>query len=143
MTIEEAVQLVIQAGAIGHDGEALVLDMGEPVKIADVARRLCANHVPEIPIVFTGLRPGEKMHEELFADGEASYQSNHELIRYVRVPDLDPTFVRDVDAKVSGKDMASLLEFLARTMTVVLGDDPVPSDVFEAPRVDRVADGAL
>ena len=143
MTIEEAVQLVIQAGAIGHDGEALVLDMGEPVKISDVARRLCANHVPEIPIVFTGLRPGEKMHEELFADGEASHQSDHELIRYVRVPDLDPTFVRDVDAKVSGKDMASLLEFLARTMTVALGDDPVPSDVFEAPRVDRVADGAL
>lgn len=143
MTIEEAVQLVIQAGAIGHDGEALVLDMGEPVKIADVARRLCANHVPEIPIVFTGLRPGEKMHEELFADGEASYQSNHELIRYVRVPDLDPTFVRDVDAKVSGKDMASLLEFLARTMTVVLGDEPASSGVSEAPRVDRVVDGAL
>ena len=51
--------------------------------------------------------------------------------------------MRDVDAKVSGKDMASLLEFLARTMTVALGDEPVPSDVFEAPRVDRVADGAL
>ena len=50
MTIEEAVQLVIQAGAIGHDGEALVLDMGDPVKIADVARRLAAHHSPEIQI---------------------------------------------------------------------------------------------
>jgi FlaA1/EpsC-like NDP-sugar epimerase len=122
MTIEEAVQLVIQAGAIGHDGEALVLDMGEPVRIADVARRLCADHTPEIPIVFTGLRPGEKMHEELFADGEEAHQADHELIRYVRVPDLDPALVRDVDATVPAKDMASLLEFLARTMTVALGD---------------------
>ena len=143
MTIEEAVQLVIQAGAIGHDGEALVLDMGEPVKIADVARRLAAHHSPEIEIVFTGLRPGEKLHEELFADGEESHQADHELIRYVRVPDLDPTMVRDVDPTVSGADMASLLEFLARTMTVALGDEPLPAAFEAAPVTPErvVADG--
>ncbi|MFM7061232.1 MAG: polysaccharide biosynthesis protein [Actinomycetes bacterium] len=144
MTIEEAVQLVIQAGAIGHDGEALVLDMGEPVKIADVARRLAANHSPEIPIVFTGLRPGEKLHEELFADGEESHQADHELIRYVRVPDLDPTLVRDVDPTVSGADMSSLLEFLARTMTIALGDEKLPTGFEGAPVTPEpvVADGA-
>ena len=70
MTVEEAVQLVIQAGAIGRDGEALVLDMGEPVRIADVARRLAASRSPELAIVYTGLRPGEKLHEVLFCDSE-------------------------------------------------------------------------
>ena len=66
MTVEEAVQLVIQAGAIGGAGEALVLDMGEPVRIDDVARRLIAQTRPTpIEIVYTGLRPGEKLHEVL------------------------------------------------------------------------------
>ena len=71
MTVQEAVQLVIQAAAIGRDGEALVLDMGEPVRIADVARQL-VEQAPGAPveIVYTGLRPGEKLHEELFGDGE-------------------------------------------------------------------------
>jgi len=120
-----------------------VLDMGEPVKIADVARRLAAHHSPEIEIVFTGLRPGEKLHEELFADGEESHQADRELIRYVRVPDLDPTLVRDVDPTVSGADMASLLEFLARTMTVALGDEPLPAAFEAAPVTPErvVADG--
>ena len=65
MTVEEAVQLVIQAGAIGESGEALVLDMGEPVRIADVARRLADEADRPIEIVYTGLRPGEKLHEVL------------------------------------------------------------------------------
>ena len=65
MTVEEAVQLVIQAGAIGESGEALVLDMGEPVRIADVARRLADQADRPIEIVYTGLRPGEKLHEVL------------------------------------------------------------------------------
>ena len=90
MTIEEAVQLVIQAGAIGSDGHALVLDMGEPVRIYDVARQLASSVTPELPIVFTGLRPGEKLHEDLFCDREESSQSAHELIRCVDVPALDP-----------------------------------------------------
>ena len=72
MTIEEAVQLVIQAGAIGSDGHALVLDMGDPVRIYDVARQLASSVSPELPIVFTGLRPGEKLHEDLFCDRETS-----------------------------------------------------------------------
>ena len=74
---------------------------------------------------------------------QPEHQADHELIRYVRVPDLDPTLVRDVDPTVSGADMASLLEFLARTMTVALGDEPLPT-AFEAAPVTParvVADG--
>jgi FlaA1/EpsC-like NDP-sugar epimerase len=97
MTIEEAVQLVIQAGAIGSDGQALVLDMGEPVKIHDVARQLAASCTPEVPIEFTGLRPGEKLHEALFCSHEQPQPSRHELILSVDVAPFDPEFVRDAD----------------------------------------------
>ena len=88
MTVEEAVQLVIQAGAIGRDGEVLVLDMGEPVRIDDVARRLVAQSERPIEIVYTGLRPGEKLHEVLFGDGEVDDRPRHPLISHVAVPPL-------------------------------------------------------
>ena len=68
MTIPEAARLVLQAAAIGESGQVLVLDMGEPMKIADLARdliRMAGHTLQEIPIVFTGLRPGEKLYEEL------------------------------------------------------------------------------
>ncbi len=73
MTIPEAARLVLQAAAIGESGQVLVLDMGEPVKIVDLARdliRLAGHTAAEIPIVFTGLRPGEKLYEELLADAD-------------------------------------------------------------------------
>ncbi|MEI2640586.1 MAG: nucleoside-diphosphate sugar epimerase/dehydratase [Microthrixaceae bacterium] len=93
MTIPEAVQLVIQAGAIGDDGEVLVLDMGSPVKIVDVARRLASQSPRPIQIVFTGLRPGEKLHEELFGADELDARPKHPLISHTSVPPLDPTEV--------------------------------------------------
>ncbi|WP_413248049.1 polysaccharide biosynthesis protein [Sinomonas flava] len=65
MTIPEACQLVIQAGAIGSGGEVLILDMGEPVRILDVAQRMIAMSGKDIEIVYTGLRPAEKLHEDL------------------------------------------------------------------------------
>ena len=73
MTIPEAVQLVLQAAAIGETGQVLVLDMGEPVKIVELARqmiRLAGRRDDEIAIEFTGLRPGEKLYEELLADAD-------------------------------------------------------------------------
>ena len=88
MTIEEAVQLVIQAAAIGRDGEALILDMGEPVLIEDVARQLIDQSGEDIEIVYTGLRDGEKMHEELFADGESDERPAHPLVSHVTVPEI-------------------------------------------------------
>jgi FlaA1/EpsC-like NDP-sugar epimerase len=89
MTIPESVQLVIQAGAIGSSGEVLVLDMGEPVRIYDVARRLIAQSKKPVSIVFTGLRPGEKLHEELFGGEEIDERPRHKLISHATVPPLD------------------------------------------------------
>lgn len=90
MTIPEACELVIQAGAIGRGSEVLVLDMGEPVKIVDVARRMIAMAGKDLEIVFTGLREGEKMQEELFGDAENGVRRSHPLIWHVDVPTLDP-----------------------------------------------------
>jgi len=90
MTIPEACQLVIQAGAIGRPGEALVLDMGEPVKIVDVARRMISISGKAIEIVYTGLRQGEKLHEELIGIGEIDDRPRHPLISHVIVPPIDP-----------------------------------------------------
>lgn len=84
MLVEEASQLVINAGAIGRDGEVLVLDMGEPVKIADVAKRFADRHHPPLEIVYTGLRPGEKLHEDLVATDEHGERPFHPLITHVR-----------------------------------------------------------
>ena len=86
MTVQEAVQLVIQAGAVGSPGEALVLDMGEPVKIVDVAKRLVAQADRPIEIVFTGLRPGEKLHEVLLGQAELDERHAHPLISHCQVP---------------------------------------------------------
>jgi FlaA1/EpsC-like NDP-sugar epimerase len=88
MTVPEAVQLVIQAAAIGRDGEALVLDMGEPVRILDVAHQLISMSGKDIEITFTGLRPGEKLHEDLLAVGEAAERPVHPLVQHVPVSPL-------------------------------------------------------
>jgi FlaA1/EpsC-like NDP-sugar epimerase len=88
MTVEEAVALTIQAGAIGRPGEVLVLDMGRPVRIVDVARRLAEQAEGPIEIVFTGLRPGEKLHEVLFGAGERDWRPSHPLVSHVPVPAL-------------------------------------------------------
>ena len=84
MTIPEAVQLVLQAGAVGDSGQVLILDMGEPVKILDLARDMIAlsglRYPEDIDIVFTGLRPGEKMYEELFYGNEKHAQKVHAKI---------------------------------------------------------------
>jgi len=88
MTIPEAVQLIIQAGAMGQKGEVFVLDMGEPVKIVDLARDLIrlSGLEPEkdIKIVFTGIRPGEKLFEEVLTAEEGTKATKHERIFIAR-----------------------------------------------------------
>jgi FlaA1/EpsC-like NDP-sugar epimerase len=92
MTIPEAAQLVLQAGLMGEGGELYVLDMGEPVRIADLARlmvRLVGKSEEEIGIVFTGLRPGEKLYEELLADTETTLPTPHPKLRVARSREVD------------------------------------------------------
>lgn len=89
MTIPEACQLVLQAAVVGSTGETLVLDMGEPIRIADVAKTLIEQSGKEIEIVYTGLRKNEKLTEELFDDTEIPESANkHEALTEVRVPPL-------------------------------------------------------
>jgi FlaA1/EpsC-like NDP-sugar epimerase len=111
MLADEAVHLVLQATAIGRAGEVLVLDMGEPVRIADMARRLAASSGRQVRIEFTGLRPGEKLTEDRLGPGEADQRPNHPLISQVPVPPLSADEVTALDPLA---DEDSLRRALAR-----------------------------
>lgn len=107
MTIPEAVQLVLQAGAVGCSGDVLILEMGEPVKIFDLARDMIAlsglKYKEDIDIVFTGIRPGEKLHEELFYPEEEGTKKVHEKIfRSSR----DLSFLQNIQADVARLEAA-------------------------------------
>lgn len=106
MTAQEAVELVIQAGAIGRDGEALVLDMGEPVSIDAVARQLISQADRPINIEYTGLRPGEKLHEVLFGPNEIGVADAHPLITHVEVPAIAPMHLT-VDTTVDQQQLVA------------------------------------
>jgi FlaA1/EpsC-like NDP-sugar epimerase len=112
MTVEEAVHLVLQAAAIGRDGEALVLDMGKPVSIDRMARQLAAMASRPAQITYTGLRPGEKVHEDLFGQGEADVRPLHPLISHVDVPALHPDEVRALDAFAEPEKLIDRLSWL-------------------------------
>jgi len=92
MSITEAAQLVLQAGVMGQGGEIFVLDMGKPIKIVDLARdmiRLSGFNEDEIKIEFTGLRPGEKLYEELLADDELTERTPHPKLRIAKARTMD------------------------------------------------------
>ena len=107
MSIPEAAQLVLQAGTMGRGGEIFVLDMGESVRIVDLARdmiRLSGLGEDDVKIVFTGLRPGEKLYEELLADDEHTLATPHPKLRIARA--------RSVEANW----LAALLDWLAQSL---------------------------
>ena len=96
MSIPEAAQLVLQAGCMGLGGEIFVMDMGEPVKIVDLARdmiRLSELSENEIRIVYTGLRPGEKLFEELLADDEHTRPTPHPKLRIAKAREVDADWI--------------------------------------------------
>jgi FlaA1/EpsC-like NDP-sugar epimerase len=88
MTVSEAVHLVLQSAIIGKNGETLILDMGEPVRILDIAKHMIEVSKREIDIVFTGLRTGEKLHENLVAPSEVIEVREHPSIMHTRVEPL-------------------------------------------------------
>jgi FlaA1/EpsC-like NDP-sugar epimerase len=133
MLADEAVHLVLQAAAIGRGGEVLVLDMGEPVRIADMARQLAASIGRKVDITFTGLRPGEKLTEDRLGLGETDQRPRHPLICQVPVPALSPDEVTGLDPDT---DTDSLRRALARQAGV-----PSREGTVTIPRQDQV--GAL
>jgi FlaA1/EpsC-like NDP-sugar epimerase len=101
MSIPEAAQLVLQSGWMGHGGEIFVLDMGEPVKIVDLAKQMIKLHgksEQEIRIEFTGLRPGEKLYEELLADDEQTVRTHHPKVRIAKARSFDQAALSDLVA---------------------------------------------
>ena len=90
MLIPEACRLVLEAGVKGDGGEIFVFDMGNPVKIADLAKRMIKlSGAQNVEIVYTGLREGEKLYEETLASSEATLSSFHEKIRIAKVREMD------------------------------------------------------
>ncbi|MDB4877501.1 MAG: polysaccharide biosynthesis protein CapD [Gemmatimonadetes bacterium] len=104
MTIPEAVQLVLQAGALGQGSELFVLDMGEPIKIVDLARDLIRlsglEEGGDVEIAYTGVRPGEKLYEEVFFGGEDIRPTNHPKVLRVLDDKHDPSFIDQVDGLI-------------------------------------------
>jgi FlaA1/EpsC-like NDP-sugar epimerase len=102
MTVEEAVRLVVQAGAVGGGAEVLILDMGAPVNIDDIARRLVSLSGRRVDVIYTGLRPGEKLHETLFSDDEHGVRRSHPQIWHTDVPLITPADVLAIGALDDG-----------------------------------------
>jgi FlaA1/EpsC-like NDP-sugar epimerase len=119
MTIPEACQLVVQAGGIGRPAEVLILDMGEPVRILDVAQRMIDMSGQDIAIVYTGLRPGEKLHEELVGINETDERPVHPKISHTMVRPIDPARLNKSEweercraGRLAGEATASPVEML-------------------------------
>ena len=109
MTIPEAVRLVVQAGAIGDPGEVLILDMGEPVKIVDLAQQLIDMLSPDTKIEFTGLRPGEKMHEVLISTAETGANKKHSRISHTMGDPSSPSAAMEACGPVAQAKVAEML----------------------------------
>ena len=103
MLIPEAVQLVLQAAAIGRDGQVMVLDMGEPVRIGDVAQRLIQLSGKPLTTVITGLKPGEKLHEVLQSCTEDLQPTPHPSISACSVPPIEPRSLSHISVSKEGR----------------------------------------
>jgi FlaA1/EpsC-like NDP-sugar epimerase len=135
MSIPEAAELVIQAGAMGTGGDVFILDMGEPVKILDLAKRLVglsglelkdkANPNGEIEIIFTGLRPGEKLYEELLIGNNVSTTKHKKILRaeenYLTIAELD-SFLELIKREEKNNDVAALKKTLKKAIPGFIPD---------------------
>ncbi len=131
MTIPEACRLVMEAAAMGQGGEIFVLDMGEPVKIADLARdliRLSGFSEEEIPIVYTGVRPGEKLFEELSTRGENMNRTRHPKIFIGRIAEYPYPKVVEALATISAVTDATTREEAAAALRTLVPEMLDPAD---------------
>jgi FlaA1/EpsC-like NDP-sugar epimerase len=120
MSIPEAVQLVMVAGTLGEGGEIFLLDMGEPVKIVDLAKRLISlsgfQADKDVEIVFTGLRPGEKLHEELYWQGEGIVPTENKKITMWKPDGLDTAILfsqlQDLERSIEAHDVRAAITIL-------------------------------
>jgi FlaA1/EpsC-like NDP-sugar epimerase len=150
MTIPEAVQLILQAAALGTGGEVFILDMGEPVRVLDLARNLItlSGYVPErdIEITFTGLRPGEKMSEELLTADEGIMHTRHHKVFRVRSNGNSPQWTMNrlqtlrLAAEANDRDQVRrLLKEFVRHLNETRPLAPEPSTESPASGMERVA----
>ena len=126
MTVDEAVQLVLQAAVIGGTGEVLILDMGEPVRIADIARRLSAQSAHPVDIVYTGLRPGEKLTEDLLGIDEVDYRPRHPLVRHAQVEPLNPDELSRLAVECGPDELRRRLAECATGEAPLVPDSSIP-----------------
>ena len=136
MTIPEAVSLIVQAGSIGGRGQVYVLDMGEPVKILDLARNMIrlSGKEPEtqIPITFVGVRPGEKLHEELWTEGETVGPTSHPKILRAARPPIDVEWLDEELAELERMvERGETLDVVSRLATMLREPHRVGSAVLE------------
>ena len=130
MTIPEAVRLVLQAASLGQGGEVFLLDMGEPVKVVELARQLIRlaglREGEDVSIVFTGLRPGEKLHEELHSRAEAARVTRRErILTWELAPEDEATLrgeVADLERVAAAGDMAAIRAALQRCVPEYVAD---------------------
>jgi FlaA1/EpsC-like NDP-sugar epimerase len=156
MTIPEAVQLVLQASVLGRSGEVLMLNMGKPVKIVDLAKELI--HLSgyevnkDIDIVFTGLRPGEKLFEELFIEGEEYEKTEHEKLLVVKnasqiVPSYLDIVVETLLGAATKNDADSIMLLLSQLVAgykpKYLEDDFIKEDLINSYIPDNLKEKSL
>lgn len=132
MSIPEAAQLVIQAGAMGDRGEILVLDMGEPVRIDDLAKKMITlaglKAGEDIEIVYTGLRPGEKLYEELLADGETTIPTRHDRVRVARVREVSDNLFEQISMLTHESSMSCI----RKKLKLIVPEYDIPEELIDS-----------
>jgi FlaA1/EpsC-like NDP-sugar epimerase len=135
MTIPEACQLVLEAGAFGEGGEIFLFDMGKSVKIVDLVRKMIKLYGltvgKDIEIVYTGLRPGEKLYEELLNDAENTLPTHHPQIMKARVQQPDHEVVRLIIDDLVNAFSAQDNDSIVRKMKSLVPDYKSNNSVFE------------
>lgn len=123
MTIPEASELVLEAGAMGNGGEIFVFEMGDPIKMVDLAKKMiqiCGKNEDEIDISFIGLRPGEKLYEELLSNHEETKETYNPKIRIVKGKEIPhPDVIRRIDELIENLDNLDDIDIVKRMKTIL------------------------